>query len=96
MVTTSSILSHVQELVTTSQIPVFTTSPDQKNRQQVPFSEITATLLSALNMTKVAVVIASSTQIISAFEKAASAEGICIRHQTAVPDPNNSYVHSLD
>jgi hypothetical protein len=90
VVTTPSILSHVQEMVTTSQIPVFTTSSEHKYQHHVPAASLTATLLSALNRTKVAVVLASSTQIISTFGQAASTEGICIRHQTAIPDPNNS------
>jgi hypothetical protein len=93
-VTTPRILSHVQELVTTSQIPVFTASSEHKYRHHLPVATLAANLLSALNRTTVAVVLAPSTQIISTFGQAASEEGICIRHQTALPDPNDSYVHS--
>jgi hypothetical protein len=96
MVTTPSILSHVRELVATSQIPVFMTSSEHQYEHHVLAATVTATLLSALNKTTVAIVLASSTHIISTFRQAASTEGICIRHQAVVPDLNNSYVYALD
>ncbi|XP_023724611.1 protein bride of sevenless isoform X2 [Cryptotermes secundus] len=86
VVTTPSISTHLQELVATAHLPVFVTSSEYP----AVVSTLTASLLSALNWSQVAITLAPSTEYISTFGQAASREDICVHHQASFADRHSS------
>jgi hypothetical protein len=86
VVTTPSVSTHLQELVITSHLPIFLTTSEHP----AVVSTLTATLLSALNWTRVTVTLAPSTEQISAFEQAASRVGICYLHHATIADTRSA------
>jgi hypothetical protein len=91
VVTTPSVSAHWQEPVVISHLPIFLTTPEHP----AVLAALTASLLSALNWTRVALTLAPSTEQVATFQQAASRVGICTRHHATIADRHSVYVYPL-